>query len=57
MKGTVNEASAYYVMSELYFQNKNIKMANECIEKSIALFDKKSYRDQKAKINKQEAKN
>lgn len=57
VKGTVNEASAYYIMSDLYFQNKNIKMANECIDKAIALFDKKSYRDQKAKINKQEAKN
>lgn len=56
VKGTVNEASAYYVMSELYYQNKNIKKANECIDKSIAIYDKKSYRDQKAKINKQEAK-
>lgn len=56
VKGTVNEASAYYVMSELYFQNKDIDKANECIDKSIAIYDKKSYRDQKEKINKQEAK-
>ncbi len=54
VKGTVNEASAYYVMSDLYFQNKNIAKANECIDKSIAIYDKKAYRDQKAKINKQE---
>lgn len=56
VKGTVNEASAYYILSDLYFQNKNIKMANESIDKAIAIYDKKSYRDQKAKINKQEAK-
>lgn len=56
VKGTVNEASAYYIMSELYYQNKDIKKANECIDKSISIYDKKSYRDQKEKINKQEAK-
>lgn len=55
VKGTVNEASAYYIMSDLYLQNKNIKKANECIDKSIVIYDKKSYRDQKEKINKQEA--
>ncbi len=52
VKGTVNEASAYFMMSELYLQNKNIKKANECIDKSISIYDKKSYRDQKEKINK-----
>lgn len=56
VKGTVNEASVYYVMSELYFQDKNIKKANECIDRSLSIYDKKSYRDQKEKINKQEAK-
>lgn len=55
VKGTVNEASTYYVMSELYFQNKDIKKANECIDLAIKIYDKKSYQDQKAKINKQEA--
>ncbi|MBL8008494.1 MAG: thioredoxin fold domain-containing protein [Ignavibacteria bacterium] len=55
VKGSVNEASAYYVMSELYFQNKNIKKANECIDKAISIYDKKAYRDQKARINKLEA--
>lgn len=52
VKGTVNEASAYFMMSELYLQNKNIKKANDCIDKSISIYDKKSYRDQKEKINK-----
>jgi len=55
VKGTVNEASVNYIMSDLYFQNKNIKKANECIDKAIAIFDRKLYRDQKEKINKQEA--
>jgi len=52
VKGSVNEASTYFIMSDLYFQNKNIKKANECIDKAIAIYDKKSYRDQKDKINK-----
>jgi len=57
VNGSVNEASAFYVMSDLYLQNKDIKKANECIDKSIAIYDKKAYRDQKNKINKSEAKN
>ncbi|MBV6477791.1 MAG: Thiol:disulfide interchange protein DsbD [Ignavibacteria bacterium] len=57
VKGTVNEASTYYMMSELYFQNKDIKKAGEFIDKAISIYDKKSYRDQKEKINKSEAKN
>ncbi len=56
VKGTVNEASAYYIMSDLYFQNKNITKANESIDKALAIYDKKSYRDEKEKINKQQAK-
>lgn len=55
VKGTVNEASTYYIMSDLYLQNKNIKKANECIDMAIKIYDKKSYQEQKVKINKQEA--
>ena len=55
VKGTVNEASVYYVMSDLYLQNKNIKKANESIDTAIRIYDKKSYREQKEKINKQQA--
>ncbi len=55
--GTVNEASAYYIMSELYFQLKDIDKAKESIDKAIAIYDKKSYQDQKAKIDKQQASN
>ncbi len=50
VEGTVNEASAYYMMSDLYLQNKDFQKAGKCIDKSIAIYDKKSYRDQKAKI-------
>ncbi|MBS1517554.1 MAG: thioredoxin fold domain-containing protein [Bacteroidetes bacterium] len=50
--GTVNEASAYYIMSELYLQLKDIKKAEESIDKAISIYDKKSYRDQKDKITK-----
>ena len=57
VKGTVNEASAYFIMSDLYLQNKNIDKANECIDMAIKIYDKKAYQDQKIKINKQEAKN
>lgn len=55
VKGTVNEASVYYIMSDLYLQNKNIDKANECIDMAIKIYDKKAYQDQKVKINKQEA--
>ncbi len=51
VKGTVNEASAYYMMSDLYLQNKDFGNAEKCIDKSIAIYDKKSYRDQKEKIS------
>ena len=52
VEGTVNEASAYYIMSDLYMQMKDYAKAGICIDKSIAIYDKKSYRDQKAKIDK-----
>ncbi|HMS34849.1 MAG TPA: thioredoxin fold domain-containing protein [Ignavibacteria bacterium] len=55
VNGTVNEASAYFIMSDLYLQNKNIDKANECIDMAIKIYDKKAYQDQKLKINKQEA--
>ncbi|MFZ1322015.1 MAG: thioredoxin fold domain-containing protein [Ignavibacteria bacterium] len=55
VNGTVNEASAYYIMSELYFQMKQVEKAEESIDKAILIYDKKSYRDQKDKISKQRA--
>ena len=56
VSGTVNEASAYYIMSDLYLQNKDLPKAEECIDKAIAIYDKKSYRDQKLKIEKEKTK-
>ena len=55
VEGTVNEASVYYILSDLYLQNKDIKKANESIDMAIKLYDKKSYQEQKVKINSQEA--
>ncbi|MFZ1321091.1 MAG: thioredoxin fold domain-containing protein [Ignavibacteria bacterium] len=55
VSGTVNEASAYYIMSELYFQLNQLEKAEESIDKAILVYDKKSYRDQKDKISKQRA--
>ena len=49
--GSVNEASAYYVKSELYNQLGDKTKANEAIDMAIKLYDKKVYRDQKDKIN------
>jgi len=53
VSGTVNEASAYYIMSDLYLQLKNLEKAMESINKSISIYDKKSYQDQKKKIEAQ----
>jgi thioredoxin-related protein len=55
VQGTVNEASTYFMMSDLYLQSKDYQKAEQCIDKSIVIYDKKSYRDQKAKIEKQKA--
>ncbi len=49
--GSVNEASAYYVKSELYHLLGEKDKANDAIDMSIKLYDKKVYRDQKDKIN------
>jgi thioredoxin-related protein len=54
--GTVNEASAYYVRSELYYQLGDKENAIEAIDTAIMLYDKKVYREQKDKINGVEAK-
>ncbi len=54
--GSVNEASAYYVKSELYYKLGEKDKANDAIDMSIKLYDKQVYRDQKAKINGEEVK-
>lgn len=55
VSGTVNEASVYYVMSEIYLLNKDFKNAEDSINKALSIYDKKSYRDTKEKILKQQA--
>lgn len=52
VKGSVNEGSVYYYLSEFYFRLGDKKKANEFIDKAIGIQDKKSFREQKEKINK-----
>jgi thioredoxin-related protein len=51
--GSVNEASSYYIQSKLYFNMKDFAKANESIDKALKIFDRKLYREQKEKIEKQ----
>jgi tetratricopeptide (TPR) repeat protein len=51
--GSVNEASSYYIQSKLYFNLKEYTKANESIDKALKIFDRKLYREQKDKIEKQ----
>lgn len=55
--GSVNEASAYFIMSDLHLQDKEYDKAMMCIDRSISIYDKKSYRDQKEKIAKSKPSN
>ncbi len=52
VKGGVNEASCYYYLSIFYFNSGDKAKANECIDKALKIFDRKSFREQKEKINK-----
>jgi thioredoxin-related protein len=51
--GSVNEASSYYIQSKLYFNLKEYSKANESIDKALKIFDRKLYREQKEKVEKQ----
>lgn len=53
LKGSVNEASSYYIQSKLYYDLKDYSKAMESIDKSLKIFDRKLYRDHKEKIEKQ----
>jgi thioredoxin-related protein len=50
VKGSVNEASANYILSEIYIRLNDKENALKSIDRSIEIYDKKSYRDQKEKI-------
>lgn len=52
VKGSVNEASCYFYLSEFYLQTGDKTKANEYIDKALKIHDRKSFRDQKGKINK-----
>lgn len=52
VKGGVNEASCYYYLSIFYLNLGEKSKANESIDKAIVIFDRKTFRDQKEKINK-----
>ncbi|MCC6866575.1 MAG: thioredoxin fold domain-containing protein [Ignavibacteria bacterium] len=53
VSGSVNEGSSYYIQSKLYYNLKDYSKANESIDKAIKIFDRKLYREQKDKIEKQ----
>lgn len=52
VKGGVNEASCYYYLSIFYLNSGDKVKANENIDKAIKIFDRKTFREQKEKINK-----
>ena len=52
VKGGVNEASCNYYLSIFYFNLGDKAKANESIDKAIKIFDRKTFREQKEKINK-----
>lgn len=50
VKGSVNEASAYYIQSKLFYMLKEYQSALESIEKSLKIFDRKLYREHKESV-------
>ena len=51
--GSVNEASSYYIQSKLYYNLKDYNNALTSVDKALKIFDRKLYRDQKEKIQKE----
>lgn len=51
--GSVNEGSAYYIQSRLYYNLKDYNKALESIDKALKIFDRKLYRDQKEAVEEQ----
>lgn len=52
VKGSINEASCYYYLAVLNFNLGNKVQSNEYIDKAISIFNRKSFREFKEKINK-----
>ncbi len=53
VKGSVNEASSYYLQAKLLFNLKDYAKASDSIEKALKIFDRKLYKDLRDKIQKQ----
>jgi len=53
VKGSVNEASSYYLQSRLYYNLKQYPPALEAVNKALKIFNRKLYRDHKEKIEKE----
>ncbi len=53
VKGSVNEASSYYLQAKLYFNLKDYAKAKESVDKALVIFNRKLYRDLKDQIEKQ----
>jgi len=53
VKGSVNEASSYYLQAKLLYNLKDYTKASNSIDKALKIFDRKLYRDLKDKISKQ----
>lgn len=50
VKGSVNEASSFYIQAKLLFTLKDYHSALEAINKSLKIFDRKLYRDHKKAV-------
>jgi len=53
VKGSVNEASSYYIQSKLLYNLKDYTNALESVNKALKIFNRKLYRDHKEKIEKE----
>jgi thioredoxin-related protein len=53
VRGSVNEASSYYIQSKLLYNLKDYNNALESVNKALKIFDRKLYRDHKEKIEKE----
>lgn len=53
VKGSVNEASSYYLQSRLYYNLKEYQLALESVDRALKIFNRKLYRDYKEKVEKE----
>lgn len=53
VKGSVNEASSYYIQSKLLYNLKDYSNALDSVNKALKIFDRKLYREHKEKVEKE----